>query len=148
MVSPRRRSTVCCNTRCSPMLVRSTTSPSGVTTAENPVGAAWTTQRPVSMARRRDEATCWVWTWVNQYDEPLVGFNNTSPPPAMPSRARPVKNTSHEIATPTGPAGVANTAGEVPALASRRGRPAPGATRSMNDRNGTHSPKGTRNTLS
>ena len=34
--------------------------------ALNPVGAAWATHRPVSSARSCEEATCWLWTSVNQ----------------------------------------------------------------------------------
>ena len=52
------------STACSLVAVRCWTSPSGDTKALNPVGATCTTQRPVSMARSRDEATCWVCTDV------------------------------------------------------------------------------------
>ena len=51
-------------TACSLTAVRSITSPSGVTNVENPVGAACTTHRPVSIARSRLDATCWVCTIV------------------------------------------------------------------------------------
>ena len=34
--------------------------------ALNPVGAACSIQRPLSTARRVDEAICWVCTWFNQ----------------------------------------------------------------------------------
>jgi hypothetical protein len=44
--------------------VRSITSPSGVTSSENPVGDTCTSHRPVSIARSRLDATCCVWTIV------------------------------------------------------------------------------------
>ena len=66
MVSPSRRATTSCSTACSEILVRASTRPSGSTMALNPVGAAWSTHRPLSMARSRLDATCWVCTWVSQ----------------------------------------------------------------------------------
>ena len=59
-VSPLRNSTSRRITARSLTAVRWSTSPSGDTNAENPVGAAWTTQRPVSRARSRLEAICCV----------------------------------------------------------------------------------------
>ncbi len=46
--------------RASLTAVRSSTWPSSVTNALNPVGEACTTHRPFSTARSRLEATCWV----------------------------------------------------------------------------------------
>ena len=66
MVWPWRFWMVCCRTACSLMPVRWVTSPSGVTMAEKPVGAACRVHRPVSMARSRDEAICWLCTMVSQ----------------------------------------------------------------------------------
>ena len=63
-VSPLRNSTSRRITARSLTAVRWCTSPSGVTNAENPVGAACTTQRPVSRARSRLEAICCVCTIV------------------------------------------------------------------------------------
>ena len=63
-VRPVRSSTAWRITACSLTAVRSMHVAVGVTNAENPVGAAWTTQRPVSMARSRLDATCWVCTIV------------------------------------------------------------------------------------
>ncbi len=84
-------------------------------------------QHPSSGFRWRgvvDDATCWVCTWVSQYDEPFVGLSTTWPPCSTPSRARLVKNTSHEITTAKVPASVCTTAGAVPSMASRSGSPA------------------------
>ena len=53
-----------------------------------PVGAAWSTHRSVSRARRREVASCWVCRIVSQYEEPLVGLSSTVPPLPMASRAR------------------------------------------------------------
>ena len=66
IVLPSRRSMVAWSTRCSDTAVRWTTPPDGLTTAENPVGAACSTHRPDSMARRRLLATCWDCTRVSQ----------------------------------------------------------------------------------
>ena len=70
------------------MLVRFRTVPSGEITAEKPVGAACATHRPVSRARSRDEATCWVCRMVSQYEAPFVGFSRIWPPLPIASRAR------------------------------------------------------------
>jgi hypothetical protein len=59
-VRPVRSSTVLRTIACSLTAVRSMTSPSGVTNSENPVGDTCTSQRPVSMARKRLDETCWV----------------------------------------------------------------------------------------
>ena len=67
MVWPWRFWMVCCehgllaDRRCA-----GSTSPSGVTMAEKPVGAACSVHRPVSMARSRDDAICWLCTMVSQ----------------------------------------------------------------------------------
>ena len=79
------------------MAERSRTSPSSSTTAVKPVGATWSTQRPFSIARSRDDATCWVCTIVPVNDEPLVGLSTSRPPSSTPSRTRSGKNTSQEI---------------------------------------------------
>ena len=63
-VDPVRSSMSRTITRCSRWELRSTTVPSGAMNAVNPVGATCTTQRPVSIARRRLDATCWVCTIV------------------------------------------------------------------------------------
>ena len=65
-VSPVRRSTVAWSTACSETPVRWSTRPWGSTTALNPVGATWSTQRPVSSARSRLDATCWDCSTVSQ----------------------------------------------------------------------------------
>ena len=48
------------------MPLRWATAPSGVTMAENPVGAACTTHRSVSTARSLLEAICWDWMTASQ----------------------------------------------------------------------------------
>jgi hypothetical protein len=111
IVWPARRWMVCWSTRCSLMLERSTMCPDGVITALNPVGAAWTTQRPVSIARRRDDAICWLWMIDPWNEAPFVGLSSTSPPPLMAARARSAKKISHEMSTPSVPAGVCSTGG-------------------------------------
>ncbi len=80
-------------------------------------------------------------------DEPLVGLSTSSAPSSTPSRTRSPKNTSHEIATASLPAGVSSSAGCSPMMASRLVRSAP-PNGSSSDRSGTYSPKGTRWTLS
>ena len=59
-------------------------------TAVNPVGATWAIHRSLSMARIRDEATCWVCTIVPVNDEPLVGLSTSAPSarPRGPGRRR------------------------------------------------------------
>ena len=52
-------------TSCSLTEVRSKTSPSGEMKALNPVGDTCTTQRFCSMARSRDDATCWLCNTVH-----------------------------------------------------------------------------------
>ena len=121
--------------------------PSGSITAEKPVGATWTSQRSLSMARIRDEAICWVCTRVPVKDEPLVGFNTTSAPSSTPSRTRSPKKISHEIATLRRPAGVSRWAGCSPMIASRDVSDSP-PNGSSSARSGTYSPNGTRCTLS
>src|SRR4029453_16919672 len=76
-VSPVRVSMVWRITARSLIEVRWRTSPSGVTKALNPVGAAWTTHRPVSSARTRELAPCWVCTMVNQDEKPMEGLGPT-----------------------------------------------------------------------
>ena len=88
--------------------------------AVNPVGATCATQRPVSSARSRDALICCVCRIVPLYDAPFVGFSSTVPPWPIASRARPPKNTSHEITTPRRPAGrVEHRRARRPATASR-----------------------------
>ena len=48
--------------------------------AVKPVGATWSSQRSLSMARIREAATCWVCTSVPVNDEPLVGLSTISAP--------------------------------------------------------------------
>ena len=136
-----------CSTARSDTPVRSTTRPPGVTIAENPVGAACSTQRPVSIARSWLDATCWPCTWVPVKLEPFVGLRSTAPPLPMASRARSGKNTSQLITTPKSPAGVDRTASPSPGMASRPGSVF-GAKGSMSERSGTNSPNGTRRSLS
>jgi hypothetical protein len=59
-VRPVRSSTLPRTIARSLTAVRSMTSPSGVTSSEKPVGETWTSHRPVSIARSRLDATCWL----------------------------------------------------------------------------------------
>ena len=65
-VSPSLSGTEAWMTRCSEIPERSTTSPSEVTTALNPVGATCITQRSVSIARSLLEAICCDCKMVSQ----------------------------------------------------------------------------------
>ena len=147
-VSPSRSSTVPWTTSASLTAVRSSTSPVSDTIAVNPVGAICTTQRPVSIARMRLAATCWLCTIVPLNDAPLVGFATSVAPRCTPSRTRSPKNTSQLIAVATLPTpGTSMTAGPSPTIASLDTSESP-ATVSRIDRSGTNSPNGTRCTFS
>ena len=79
------------------------------------MGATCATQRPLSMARIRDDATCCVCTIVPVNDAPLVGLSTSRAPSSTPSRVRSGKKISHEIGVatrPTGP-GTSRCAGQL-----------------------------------
>ena len=121
----------------------------GSTKALKPVGATCTTQRPVSMARSRDEAICWVCTIVPVYVDPLVGLSSSWPPwlhrVAGAAAEEDLPGDHHaEPARPAVSQHGGTGAGDGVAVGQRVRR----ATCASSDRNGTYSPNGTRWTLS
>jgi hypothetical protein len=111
--------------------------------AVTPVGAAWATTRPVSIARSRAAPSSRAGIWAVENEAAFVGTSSTWPPEETASRARSAKKTSQEMTMPRSPAGASTNPGPWPTRAFR-GTADTSPRFSTIERNGMNSPKGTR----